>query len=432
MAVITTTTNTHVTLRQDARTIGLVGLAHGTSHFFHMLLPPLFPLFITEFGFSWSELGLLVTTFFAVSGIGQALAGFLVDRVGARPVLFAALGCFVAAGLAAAAATGYGSLMLAAALAGLGNAPFHPVDFTILNKRVSQPRLGHAFSVHGITGNLGWAVAPVFLTGFTAWFGSWRAATACASVWALVVLALLWLNREAINDRAGRWAHEAAAAESGISAGTSAGSGVVVAEHPMAFLRLPSVWLCFSFFFWSTCALSAIQSFASPALQKMHALPLSVTSLFVTGYMLCGAAGMVVGGFLVARTERLEKTIGACLVGSALLLATVGTGALPGLLAAGVAALAGFGIGLAGPSRDMLIKRAAPPGATGRVYGTVYSGLDLGFAVAAPVFGALLDHGWANAVFHGAALTLLMGVVSASWVGAGVRRRRSSGVKVAA
>ena len=409
-------------LRQDASTIGLIGLAHGTSHFFHMLLPPLFPLFIRDFGFSYSELGLLVSTFFVISGIGQALAGFLVDRVGARPVLFAALGCFVLSAVAASMANGYAGLMLAAALAGLGNSPFHPVDFTILNKRVSQARLGHAFSVHGITGNLGWAAAPVFMAGLSALTGSWRIAAACAGGWALFVLVVLWFNRSSIDDRAGQWAHEAAA---------KPGASAAMAEHPLAFLKLPSVWLCFSFFFWSTCAMSAIQSFASPALQTMYGLPLSITAFVVTGYMLCGAAGMVAGGFLASKAERLERLIGACLIGSALLLCLVAAGALPGLLAAAVAALAGVGTGLAGPSRDMLIKRAAPPGATGRVYGTVYSGLDLGFAIAAPVFGSLLDHGSPSAVFYGAALTLALGVVSASFVGLRVSRIRQ-GVKVAA
>lgn len=410
-----------VPLRQDAKTIALIGMAHGTSHFFHMLLAPLFPLFIRDFGFSYSELGLLVTTFFVISGIGQALAGFLVDRVGARPVLFVALGCFVLAALATATAQGYAGLMLAAGLAGLGNSPFHPVDFTILNKRVSQPRLGHAFSVHGITGNLGWAAAPIFLTGLTAATGSWRVAAAGMGVWALLVMAVLWLNREAIDDQAGSWAHETAA-----KAGRPLPS-----EHPMAFMRLPSVWLCFSFFFWSTCALAAVQSFASPALQALYGLPLSVTAFVVTGYMLCGAAGMVAGGFLAARAERLERIVGACLLGAAVLLAAVGTGLLPSMLAALVAALAGFGAGLAGPSRDMLIKQASPPGATGRVYGTVYSGLDLGFAVSAPVFGALLDHGSAQGIFYGAALTLVMGVVSASLVGMSVAQLRG-GRKVAA
>lgn len=415
-------TSASVPLRQDAKTIGLIGLAHGTSHFFHMLLAPLFPMFIREFGFSYSELGLLITTFFVISGVGQAMAGFLVDRVGARPVLFVALSCFVLAALATATAESYAGLMLAAALAGLGNSPFHPVDFTILNKRVSQPRLGHAFSVHGITGNLGWAAAPVFLTALTVATGSWRVAAAGMGVWALLVIVVLWMNRDAIDDKAGSWGHETAAAKGGVAA---------KAEHPMAFLRLPSVWLCFSFFFWSTCALSAIQSFASPALQSMYGLPLSITAFVVTGFMLFSAAGMVVGGFLAARAERLERIIGGCLLGAAVLLCLVGSGLLPGLLAAGVAAAAGFGVGLAGPSRDMLIKQAAPPGATGRVYGTVYSGLDLGFAVAAPVFGALLDHGSAGSVFYGAGLTLVLGVASAALVGVGIAQLRG-GRKVTA
>ena len=405
----------------DARTIGLVGVAHGTSHFFHMLLPPLFPFFIRDFGFSYSELGLLVTTFFVVSGIGQALSGFLVDRVGARPVLYAALACFVAAALATATATGYGSLMAAAALAGLGNSPFHPVDFTILNKRVSQARLGHAFSVHGITGNLGWAAAPVFLTALAAATGSWRVAAACAGGWAAVVLLLMLWNRAAIDDRSGTWGHEAAGRPASAPAGAVAG---VVAEHPLAFLRLPSVWMCFSFFFWSTAALAAIQSFAAPSLQALYGLPLAATAFVVTGFMIFGALGMVVGGFLAARAERLERVIAACLVASACVLLLVASGWLPPSLAAVVAAAAGFGTGLAGPSRDMLIKRAAPPGATGRVYGTVYSGLDLGFALAAPVFGWLLDHGHPSMVFVGAALALLCGVASASLVGAAVRQRR--------
>jgi MFS family permease len=394
--------------RADFTVIGLIGVAHGTSHFFHMLLPPLFPAFIRDFGLGYSQLGLLVTVFFVISGIGQALAGFLVDRVGARPVLFAALACFVAAALVAATAHGYTGLTLAAALAGLGNSPFHPADFTILNKRVSSPRLGHAFSVHGISGNLGWAVAPVFMIGIAELAGSWRAACLGAALVALAVLVLLALQRHAIDDRRGQWAHAGAA-------------GDLQDEHPLAFLRLPSVWLCFSFFFWTTAALAAVQSFAGPALSRMYSLPLSATAFVVTGYMLCGAAGMVAGGFVATRVRRLEKTIALAMAGAAALLMLVATGLLPALLAGVVTALAGVGTGLAAPSRDMLIKRAAPPGATGRVYGTVYSGLDVGFALAAPVFGALLDRGQANAVFAGAAITLLFGVASAGLVALSVR-----------
>jgi MFS family permease len=395
--------------RSDLRTISLVGLAHGTSHFFHLLLPPLFPALMRDFGLGYADLGLLVTAFFVVSGIGQALAGFLVDRVGARPVLFAAMGCFAAAAVAAALAQGFGWLMLSALLAGLGNAPFHPADFTVLNKRVSTPRLGHAFSVHGVSGNLGWAAAPVFLIGISSLTGSWRLAFAAAALWALLVLAVLVAGRRAIDDRS-------------VPAGAAPARGPAApAAAPLDFLRLPSVWLCFSFFFWSAASLSAIQSFASPALVKLHGLPLTTTAFVVTGYMLCGAAGMLVGGFLVARVERLEWTIGWALAAAAGLLFLVSLGWLPGPLAIGAAALAGFGTGLAGPSRDMLIKRAAPPGATGRVYGTVYSGLDVGFALAAPMFGWLLDHGHAGGVFAGSGVALVLGIASAALVGLRVR-----------
>ena len=409
-----------VPLRQDARTIALIGLAHGSSHFFHMLLPPLFPWLIGEFGFSYSELGLLVSVFFVVSGVGQALSGFLVDRVGARPVLFFALASFATAGLVAGTAQGYAGLLAAAALAGLGNAPFHPVDFTILNKRVSPQRRGHGFSVHGISGNLGWATAPVFMAGIASATGSWRAACLCGALLALVVLAVMVWNRDALDDRQGAWAHQAP------------GASAVADEHPMAFLKLPSVWLCFSFFFWSTCALSAIQSFASPALQQMYGLPLSATALVVTGYMLCGPPGVGAEGSLAGRVVRLENIISVGLLASAALLVLVGTGWLPGMAAVVVAALAGVGTGLASPSRDMLIKRAAPPGATGRVYGTVYSGLDLGFCLAAPVFGALLDRGMTSGIFYGSAITLALSVVSAALVGVGVAARLRRAAAVAA
>lgn len=406
--------------RSDAGTIALVGLAHGCSHFFHMLLPPLFPVFIREFGLSYAELGLLVTTFFVISGIGQALSGFLVDRTGARRVLFVALSCFVAASAAAAMAQGFGGLMLAAALAGLGNCSFHPVDYTILNKRIAASRLGHAFSVHGISGNLGWALAPLFILGITELSGDWRLAYLGTGVIALMVIGLALWKRELLDDSQGSWGHDKK-----LAAGATTRP-----EHPMAFLRLPSVWLCFSFFLFTTAALTAIQSFASPALAAMYGVSVRSTAFVVTGYMLAGALGMVIGGFVVARSEQLERTITLAMLAAAALLALTASGLLPVPLALASASLAGLGTGLAGPSRDMLIKRAAPPGATGRVYGTVYSGLDTGFALAAPVFGALMDGGHHQAVFYGAALALLAGIAAAGMVG--LTRRRVAAAAVGA
>jgi MFS family permease len=165
-----------------------------------------------------------------------------------------------------------------------------------------------------------------------------------------------------------------------------------------------------------TAALAAIQTFSGPALQALYGLPLTVSATVVTGFTLLGALGMVLGGFLSAKVARLELTIGVAMSLSALLMMVVATGAVSGVVAVALCILAGLGSGLAGPSRDMLIRRATPPGATGRVYGTVYSGLDVGFAVAAPLFGWLLDRGQPAGVFMGAAAAWMLGVAAAALV----------------
>jgi predicted MFS family arabinose efflux permease len=190
-----------------------------------------------------------------------------------------------------------------------------------------------------------------------------------------------------------------------------------VQEHPLAFMKLPILWLCFGFFFFATAAFAAIQSFTGPALQAMYGLPLTATATVVTGFMLAGAVGMVLGGFLSARVPRLELTIGLAMSSSALLMLVVASGQVDASLAIPLVVAAGLGSGLAGPSRDMLIRRATPQGATGRVYGTVYSGLDAGLAVAAPIFGWLLDRGQPAGIFVGAALAWFLAMVAATSVG---------------
>ncbi|MDE2457071.1 MAG: MFS transporter, partial [Burkholderiales bacterium] len=182
-------------LRKDASLIGLVGLAHSVSHFSQLLLAPLFPWLKDAFGVGYAELGFLLTIFFVVSCSVQAASGFWVDRYGPRPVLFAGLGLVGCAALGFAASTSYAMLAGFSVLAGIGNGVFHPVDYTLLNRKVSKPRLGHAYSVHGITGSLGWALAPAVLVPLTMAY-SWRVALVCASGVAFAVMAVLWLRRE--------------------------------------------------------------------------------------------------------------------------------------------------------------------------------------------------------------------------------------------
>jgi MFS family permease len=387
-----------VPLRQDATIIGLVGLAHASSHFGHLLLPPLFPVFMVEFGLSFSQLGALMSVFFVVSGLGQASAGFVVDKLGARPMLFGALALFALAALLASTVTGYSGLLMVAALAGLANATFHPVDFTILNQRVSTPRLGHAFSAHGLTGNLGWAAAPVFFATFTA-LSNWRTAYGVAALLYVGVLALMWVQRDKLKTQA------------------SAHHEDTPAEHSMAFMKLPVVWWCFAFFLLSTMTLAVVQSFSVSILKAMHGISFESATLTLTAYMLCGALGMFVGGFVAAKSRHSDRVVALSMSAGALLLALCGTGFLDATMTMVVLAATGFAVGIGGPSRDMMIKKATPKGATGRVYGLVYSGLDTGFAISPLIFGVFMDRGWYGATLLGAAAVLLLSVVAALGVG---------------
>jgi MFS family permease len=389
-----------VPLQQDATVIGLVGLAHASSHFSHLILPLMFPVFMKEFGFTFSELGFLMSVFFVVSGVGQACAGFVVDRLGARPLLFMALVIFILTCVCASMVTGYTGLLLVGALAGLGNATFHPVDFTILNQRVSASRLGHAFSAHGLTGNLGWAAAPLFMASISAGFG-WRNAYLAAAVMYALILLLLVLQRDKLIT-----SHKMHAADAHLPQ-----------EHVLAFMKLPVVWWCFAFFLFSTMTLAVVQNFSVSILKAMHGVSFEAATLTITCYMLAGAVGMLIGGFVAARSAHCDRVVAICMAVGALLFALCGTGWLGADATMVILACTGFALGIGGPSRDMMIKRAAPKGATGRVYGLVYSGLDTGFAISPLVFGRLMDRGLYGATLLGAAAVLMLSVVAARGVG---------------
>jgi MFS family permease len=371
----TTTANAMppVSLRQDAGVIGLVGLAHMISHFNQLLLPPLFPWLKDAFNASYTELGFLMTVFFVVSCSVQAVSGFLVDRFGPRPILLGGLACLGLAAFGFASSRDYFSMVLCAAIAGVGNGVFHPVDYTLINRKVSASRLGHAYSVHGITGSLGWALAPAFVVPLAIAF-SWRVALAAAGALAFVVLAILWLNRATLSlPASAARTHDAAAAST------------------LDFLRVPAVWMCFGFFFFYAVVLSVVQAFAPEAARHLHDVPVALAAMCLTIYMVCSAGGMVLGGFLAANPERCERIVGAGFGMAALVALLIGLGPVPAYAVPALFGAMGFASGIAGPSRDLLVKKSTPENATGRVYGVVYSGLDIGQAIAPLFFGALMD-----------------------------------------
>jgi FSR family fosmidomycin resistance protein-like MFS transporter len=369
-------------VRQDAQLIGLVGVAHLISHFSQLLLAPLFPWLKDAFNVGYAELGLLMSIFFVVSCVVQALSGFVVDRFGPRPVLFGGLTLLGLAAFGFASSQSYWMLAAFSVLAGVGNGVFHPVDYTLLNRKIHPSRLGHAFSVHGITGSLGWALAPAMLVPLTIAF-NWRIALMCAGTLAFVVLAVLWFNRrQLLLDSMVAAAPNAAA---------QAKSGATHDEHSLAFLKIPAVWMCFGFFFFYAMALSGVQAFAPEAARLLHDVPVNLAAMCLTIYMVCSAGGMVAGGFLASDPARCERIIGAGFGTAALIALAIGYLDVPALAVPVLFGVMGFGAGTAGPSRDLIVKRASPPNATGRVYGVVYSGLDIGQAIAPLMFGTLMD-----------------------------------------
>lgn len=382
-------------LRQDAGVIGLVGLAHMISHFSQLLLAPLFPWLKDALNASYTELGFLMTLFFVVSCAVQTASGFLVDHYGPRPVLFGGLGLLGLAAFGFATSPGYWTMAFWSIVAGVGNGVFHPVDYTLLNRKVSPPRLGHAYSFHGVTGSLGWALAPAMLVPLAIAF-SWRVALMGAGTLAWIVLLVMWLNRGKL----------ALAANVPQQATTKT-------EGDLDFLRIPAVWMCFGFFFFYAVVLSIVNAFAPEAARHLHGVPVAVAAACLTVYMAGNAAGMVLGGFLAADPTRCERIVGLGFGLAALVALIIALAPLPALAVPVLFGAMGFASGMAGPSRDLLVKKSTPENATGRVYGVVYSGLDIGQAIAPLVFGALMDQGQYRAVWLGLMLMQAVLIVSA-------------------
>jgi MFS family permease len=381
--------------RKDASVIGLVGLAHCISHFSQLLLPPLFPWLKDAFQVSYTQLGFLLTIFFVVSCIVQTISGFLVDRYGPRPILFGGLGLLGVAALGYASSQSYWMLAGFSVVAGVGNGVFHPVDYTMINRRVAKQRLGHAYSVHGITGSLGWALAPALLVPI-ALASSWRVALGVAAGLAFFVLALLWLWRGELRvDPLPEPQH-----------------GQAVPEHSLAFLKIPAVWMCFAFFFFYAGALSIVQTFAPQAARELHAVPAHLVAICLSVYMVCSAGGMLAGGFMARDAERASRIVGLAFGLAAMMALAIGFTRVPALAVPVLFGAMGFVSGMAGPSRDLLVKASAPDNATGRVYGVVYSGLDIGQAVVPLVIGTMMDHGAFSGVWL--ALAVLQGVLIVS------------------
>jgi MFS transporter, FSR family, fosmidomycin resistance protein len=372
----------------DIRIISLVACAHFFSHFFQLTLPPLFPLLKEIWGVPYVALGLAMSVFYGASGIGQPVSGFLVDRVGAHRVLLGGMALFSASIALAGLVPTYWLLLPVALLAGLGNSVFHPADYSILNASVNPRRIGRGYSVHAISGNLGWAVAPIVVVGLTAHFG-WRVALVMVGAAGLAVVSVLATQLRAF-------------------------VGVRPAERPkttagreVRLLLTAPILSAFAYFTLIATALIGLQTFGVATLMRVYDMPLSLATGALTAFLVGGAIGILTGGLLADRTHRHDVVAVAGLVTAAGFMMLLATGALAPTLLPIVLGITGFCHGATGPSRDMLVRAATPPGASGKVFGFVYSGLDLGSCLTPLAFGWLLDHGDPRMLFVAVGILML-------------------------
>lgn len=365
------------TTRRDGSVIGLVGLGHFLSHFYIFLLPPLFPVLKDAFGVSYVELGLLMTVFNVVSGITQAPMGFAIDRFGAGRLLIAGVVIEAAAYLGMGLLGSYAAMLVLLAAAGLANAVYHPADYAILSATVRPDRIGRAFSLHTFAGFLGNALTPVAVVLVAGLFG-WRAALILSGVVGLASALLMLANRGLLEIRP-----EPVPRKPGQPAGRGS----------MALLFSFPILMCFCFFVALAMSQSGLSSFGPTAFVQMYGVSVETAGLLFTVFASGNAAGILAGGWIADRTQRHEQVAILGFLATAAIMLLIAFVTLPVAVLAPLLALAGVLFGLIMPSRDMLVRAAAPPDAMGRVFGFVSTGLNVGAAITPIAIGWVMDQG---------------------------------------
>ena len=374
------------------RTLTGISVAHWLSHFHIFVLPMLFPFLKAQLGVGYIELGFALTVFAVVSGLTQAPIGYLADHIGARKILLSGLCLGGLALIGLGMHLSYPALIVSAVLLGLANSVYHPANYAILSAHMDEARMGRACSIHTFAGFLGGAVAPAIMAALVAWIGGLGALMVAGALGPLVALFLIILG---IPDA---------------GAGKSKTQGE---KAPQANVITPAIMVLTIFFMLLSLSSAGIGNFGVVALMSGYGVSFSAANIALTAFLGASAAGVLAGGYLADRTHRHAQVAAACFAVNAAIVLVIALVSLPSIVLTAAMALAGFLGGVIAPSRDMLVRNAAPPGAAGRAFGIVSTGFNFSGIVSPLLFGWIMDQNMPHWVFGASVVFMVLTVLLA-------------------
>ena len=381
--------------RQDMKVLSLVCGGHFMSHFYMMVLPPLFPFLNRDLGLSFTELAFLLTSRYVATGVAQVPIGFLVDRFGAKVMLVIGLMMTVLGYALFALASDFWLLFLFVVLGGIGDSVFHPADYAILNGSVSKAKMGRAFSVHTFSGHIGFAIGPAVIP-FLAVATNWRTAMLVAALFGFAVTVLLLSQWGALKEDP----HQGKKKQKDDKSGG------------ISTLLTRPVMLLFFFFAISTLAGNGISGFSIAALTQLQSVPDAFVGVPLTAFMLSSAFAVLAGGFIADWDIRHDLIAALGFLAAAVVIFSIAAVPMPFIVLVIAFGVAGFCLGVIRPARDLMVRDVAPPGSSGKVFGFVFSGQNVGGAIAPPIYGLVVDYADPHWVFYMSAAFLVFGILT--------------------